>query len=95
MLKLTELEGHLGFKLTPVHERKNIELLLSCIKEFHDTNILAALLKRSALCRLSKSDAVWHVNVPKCRREVQITARLKTPPLLLVCRVNTLRQELG
>ena len=30
-----ELVWHLGFQLTPVHEHKNIELLLSSIKESH------------------------------------------------------------
>ena len=44
------LVWHLGFQLTPVHERENIELVLSCMKQFHATNILAALPKRSALC---------------------------------------------
>ena len=33
---------------------------------------------------LSKSGAVWHIKVSKCRREVQIIARLEPPPLLLV-----------
>ena len=32
---------------------------------------------------LSKSGAVWHSTVPKCRREAEINARLETPPLLL------------
>ena len=41
------LVWHLGFQLTPVHERENMELVLSRMKQFHTTNIL----KRSALCR--------------------------------------------
>ena len=33
------------------NERENIKLLLSSMQQFHATNILAALLKRSVLCR--------------------------------------------
>ena len=32
------------------------------------------------------SGAFWHMNAAKCRREVQIIARLERPTLLLVCR---------
>ena len=44
-----KLMWHFGFQPTPAYERKNIKLLLSSLKQFHTTNILAALLKRSAL----------------------------------------------
>ena len=46
MVKL-RMVWHLGFRLTPAHERKNVELRL---KQIHTTNIVAALLKRSVLC---------------------------------------------
>ena len=49
----------------------NIELLLSSTKQFHTTNIAEKICSLS----LSKSGAIWHLNVPKCRREVQIIAR--------------------
>ena len=66
------------------------------MKVFYATNILAAFLKRSALCRCLKlSGAVWHMNAAKCRREVQIIARLETPPLLLVCRSQHAAKEIG
>ena len=43
----------IGFQLTPVHKRENVELVLSRMKQFHTKNILAALLKRSLSLLLS------------------------------------------
>ena len=37
--------------MTPAHERENIELLPSSIKQFYATDILNVLLKSSAFCR--------------------------------------------
>ena len=67
---------HLGFQLTSLHERENIKLLLNSTKQLHTTNVLATLLKSSALS-LSKTGAIWPAyNVLKSRREVQIIALL-------------------
>ena len=71
--------------------------LSSCGTSVFDWLLYSWTLKTLNLCctvqnkishslSLSKYDTVWHINVPKCRREVQIIARLETPPFLLVCR---------
>lgn len=63
------------------------------MKQFYTMDILAALLKRSALsCCLG---AIWHTNVLKCCQEVQITVSFQMPPLLPVCRVNIPWVKLG
>ena len=41
------------------------------------------LAKKVCSLLLSKSGAIWHCTVPKSGGEVQIIARLETPPLLL------------
>ena len=42
---------HLGFQLTPHTNAQNIQLLLSSTKVSHYKHIMAALQKKSALCR--------------------------------------------
>ena len=44
------------------------------------------LAEKVSSLSLSKSGAIWHKNAAKCRREIQIIARLERPSLLLVCR---------
>ena len=64
---------------------ENIQRLLSSMKVSHHEHTGRLAEKVSSLS-LSKSGAIWRINVPKCRREVQIIAEFETPPLLLVCR---------
>ena len=44
------------------------------------------LAEKACSLSLSYSGAIWHINAPKCRREVEIIAPLDTPPQLFVCR---------
>ena len=63
--------------------------ILSTLVEQHETVLYyehtGRLAEKVFLLSLCESGAIRHVNVPKCRREVRIIARLETPPLLLVC----------
>ena len=75
---------HLGFQPTPVHERSKH----GTSAEQHESFTIWAYWPpcwKDLLSVASKSGAVWHINVPKCCREVEIIARLETPPLLFVC----------
>ena len=66
-------EWHLSFQsLTPEHERENIELLLSNVKQFHTTTMLAALpLKRVNIQGGGKRDCGSQISF-KSIKQVQI-----------------------
>ena len=78
-----ELIWSLGFHLTLVHERSEHRTTAEQHSHHEHTGCLA---ENVSSLSLSKSGAIWRINVPQCRREVQIIAELETPPLLFFCR---------
>ena len=54
MGKLTESAWHLGFQLTPVHERENIKRLLSSMKVLH-YELTGRLAEKDCSLLLSKN----------------------------------------
>ena len=68
------------FELCPAFFSFFFFLLLSSMKvsRYEHTGRLAEMVSSLSL---SKSGAIWHMNAAKCRREIQIIARLERPPL--------------